>query len=162
MNVKLTVLVLLVGFLTGGCSGLNRGVNGMFHLDTDLTLLISADANINPDEKWASSPVYLRLYELKSDSTMKEAEFFELFNRDTLALGDALLARRELARVLPGEYRKEKFVLNVNTRHIAIFAEFHHYQDSNYKIVLPITPHNVIEDQIVVHIKNNHIHANKK
>lgn len=162
MKVKLTLLVLLAGLVTGGCSGLNRGVNGMFHLDTDLRLIINADDSINPDEKWASSPVYLRLYELKSDSTMHEVEFFELFNQDTLALGDALVARRELTRVLPGEFRQETFILNDNTRHIGIFAEFHHYQNSTYKIVLPITPHNVIEDRIVVHIKNNQIYATRK
>lgn len=138
-----------------GCTKLNRGVVGMFDLDTDLKLVFEVGDNINPDEKHSPSPLYIRLYELGNDKTFSKLDFLELYEKDSAQLGNDLLAKQELEAVLPGASRQERFVLNPETRYVALFAEFYQYRDAKFKAIFPVTPSNVVENTAVVEIVDN-------
>ena len=99
----------------------------MLGLNTNLKLEFKVADNINPDEKRTPSPVYLRFYVLKSDKQFNKTDFLELYERDTESLGDDLLSKQELKRIASGEAREEKFVLDKETRYVALFAEFFQY-----------------------------------
>jgi len=141
------------------CSTMNTKIGGLFNADTDLDLKFKADANINPDENNVSSPLYIRMYELKSDKQFKSADFIDLYERDKEILGADMLGKQRLKRLVPGEERGKDFVLNKNTRYVGLFAEFQKYKNSTFKVIIPVEPTNVIASSSVVHISGNTISA---
>lgn len=140
-----------------GCSSLNSKVGGVFNADTDLKLTLKADADINPDDKKRPSPLFLRLYELKSPKQFEKANFIDLFERDSEALGADLVAMQTLKRLRPGDERTDRFVLKPETRYVGVFAEFLQYRDAKFKILVPIAPTNVFASSAELHISGNRI-----
>lgn len=138
-----------------GCTKVNSGVAGMFELDTDLKLVLDVADNINPDEKHSPSPVYIRFYELSSDKVFSKLDFIELYEDDRALLGKDLLSLQELEPLLPGSPREESFVLNPETRYVALFAEFYQYKDAKYKVIFPVTSNNVIKNKVHIDISDN-------
>ena len=61
-----------------GCTAINSGVGGYFGLDTDLKLTFKVDADINPDERNKPSPLFIRLYELKSTKMFNKSDSFHV------------------------------------------------------------------------------------
>lgn len=138
-----------------GCSSLNSKVGGALSLDTDLTLKFIADADINPDDKNRPSPLFIRLYELKSTRQFERASFIDLYERDKDALGADLLAKQTLKRLQPGDTRKDKLVLNPQTRYVGLVAEFLQYQNAKFKVLIPVAAENVIASSSTVRISGN-------
>jgi len=155
---KLVVAGSLITAVTA-CSTVNTRVGGLLKLDTDLTLTFMADADINPDDKNTPSPLFIRMYELKSDKQFSKADFIDLFERDGDALGADMIAKHNLKRIIPGEVRKEYHVLDPQTRYVGLLAEFLQYKDSTFKVIIPIAPTNVIESSSTVHVSGNTISA---
>lgn len=158
MKLLYTPAVLVFSLLLvalSGCTKVNSGVVGMFDLDTDLKLKLEVADDINPDEKRSSSPLYIRFYELSSDKVFNKLDFLELYENDRALLGKDLLAMQELEAVLPGKSREERFVLNPETRYVAIFAEFFDFKNTKYKLVFPVTPKNVVENRAHIEIQDN-------
>jgi type VI secretion system protein VasD len=151
------LLLTLVALALAGCSNQESRVGGMLNLKTDLTLTVEAAQSINPDVQSSPSPVFLRVYELNSREAFAQADFIELYERDKSALGDTLVQRRQLPRILPGETRAHKLVLDSNTRYVGVLAEFFQYEDSVYKIVVPVTARNVFRDTLEVRISDNQL-----
>lgn len=139
------------------CSSQESKVGGMLNLETNMTLTLQADANINPDHQDESSPVFIRLYELKSRNAFDGADFIELYERDKAVLGDTFVQRRKLSRIAPGESREHDLVLDNNTRYVGLVAEFFQYQDAAYKVIFPVTAKNVFRDDVRVRISGNQI-----
>lgn len=139
------------------CSSNESKVGGMLNLKTDITLKIDADPELNPDHQGESAPVFLRLYELKSDEAFASADFIELYERDKETLGDSFVQRRKLSRIAPGEKREHEMVLDSNTRYIGVLGEFFQYGDAAYKVVVPVTAKNVFRDSIRLRISGNQI-----
>lgn len=149
-------LALIAVLLTlSGCTKVNSGMVGMLNLDTDLKVVLDVGVNINPDEKHSPSPLYIRFYELASDKVFTKLDFLELYENDTALLGKDLIAKQELDAVLPGSPREETFVLNPETRYVALFAEFYEYKDAQYKVVFPVTSSNVVKNKVRVEISDN-------
>lgn len=140
---------------TAGCTSLNSKVGGVLKLDTDLTLTFLADTSINPDDKNRPSPLIIRLYELKSPQKFERANFLDLFERDSEILGPDMLAKQSLKRLKPGDERKDKFVLNPQTRYVGLLAEFLQYRDAKFKVVIPIAANNVVASSSTVRIAGN-------
>lgn len=154
--IQLTIVVGLAGLLAS-CTKVNSGMVGMFNFDTDLRVVFNVANDINPDENHTPSPLFIRLYELSSDKAFKQADFLSLYERDEALLGKDLLARQELARILPGTNREERFVVNSETRYVALFAEFFQFKNAKYSLVFPVTSHNVIENTVRIDITDNKI-----
>jgi type VI secretion system protein VasD len=139
------------------CSSLNTKVGGVFKLDTDLKLAFKAEADINPDDKKRPSPLFLRMYELKSTKQFEKANFIDLFERDKEVLGADLVAKQTLKRLRPGDERTDRFVLKPDTRYVGLFAEFLQYKDAKFKILVPVSPTNVVASSAEVYVAGNTI-----
>lgn len=127
----------------------------MLHLDTDVTIRFIADADVNPDDKNRPSPLFVRLYELKSPQQFERANFIDLYERDKEVLGADMLAKQTLKRLKPGDERKDKLVLSTQTRYVGLMAEFFQYQKAKFKIVIPVASENVVASSSVVRISGN-------
>jgi type VI secretion system protein VasD len=69
-----------------------------------LDISIQAVTDLNPDIKNRPSPMIVRVYELKSNATFTQADFFSLQNNDRATLAEDLLVRDEFI-VRPGDRR---------------------------------------------------------
>lgn len=153
MKIHIFCLILML-VICGGCSRLHTKTGSMLGLDTDVKIVFDVEKEINPDEKHTSSPLYIRFYELSADQRFSQADFLDLYQNDEQLLGDELLARRELSALKPGGSREERFVVSPDTRYVALFAEFYQYRNARYKVIFPVTPHNIVRNSIRVQIKD--------
>jgi type VI secretion system protein VasD len=145
-------------FALAGCESNKSLVGAYFDLDTDLKIEFIAEADINPDDAGVASPVFIRLYELKSEKMVKRASFIDLYEQGPKALGADLVAEmRQLKRFKPGETREENFVLSKETFYIALFAEFLDYKESEFKLVIPVVANNVFRNTAKVRISGNRL-----
>jgi len=134
---------------------MNTKIGGMLNLDTDLVITFIAGDSINPDDNGTPSPLYLRMYELKTDKQFKTADFIELYEHDKEVLGDSMLGKQRLKRLVPGEKREKNYVLNPDTHFVGLFAEFQKYKNSTYKVIIPVEPTNVVASSSTVRISGN-------
>lgn len=155
------IFKLLVGgmlvFTLAACSTLNTKVGGLLNLDTDLKLTFAADADINPDDNKRPAPLFVRMYELKSDKQFNKANFIDLYERDKEVLGADMITKQRLKRLTPGEARDDEYVLDSQTRFVGLFAEFSQYKDASFKVIIPVSPTNVIASSAVVAISGNRV-----
>lgn len=147
-------LGVLVAVLSA-CTTLNTKVGKMLNFDTDLKLTFKVDADINPDDQKTPSPLFIRMYELKSTKQFERASFLELFERDKETLGAGMIAKQRLKRIRPGEDTEVSFVLDSKTQFIGLYAEFSEYKNANFKVVIPVASQNVIASSATIHIAGN-------
>lgn len=141
----------------GGCTTLNSTVGGYLGLDTDLQLTFKVDSDINPDDNNKPSPVFIRMYSLKSTKMFNKADFIDLYEKDKEVLGADLLNKQVLKRLKPGEDQVENFVLDKKARYVALFAEFLQYKNAEYRIVIPVVPNNVVATKATIQVSANTI-----
>ncbi|MBI3560588.1 MAG: type VI secretion system lipoprotein TssJ [Gammaproteobacteria bacterium] len=159
--VELACIGLLLGFVSS-CSSVNGSVGKFFNLDTDLKLTFKVESDINPDDQKTPAPLFIRLYELKSTKSFAKAGFLELFERDKEILGGDMLAKQRLKRIKPGEDYEVSFVLDENTKYVGLFAEFLEYKNSNFRVIIPIVPHNVIASSATIRISGDTLNLVKE
>ena len=155
-GLKSTGIVLAVAAIAG-CTSLNSRVGGVFNMDTDLVLRFKTDADVNPDDKKRPSPVFIRLYELKSTKQFARANFIDLYERDGEVLGADMVAKQTLKRLKPGDERKDSLVLKPETRYVGLVAEFLQYRDAKFKIVIPVAHTNVFATSADVRLSGNNM-----
>ena len=144
-------LVLTSLLVLSGCQTVGKTLN----LDTDLSLTFAVAPNVNPDDANRPSPLFVRFYELKSKSVFEKAEFIDLYERDAAVLGGDMITKQELKRLTPGENREEEFVLNPETRYVALFSEFFQYSNSKYRLIVPVQANNLFNDKVIIQISGN-------
>ena len=156
------MIVLLVSLFTlSACSSINSSVGGFFNMDTDLEIKFKVDADVNPDDERKPSPLFVRMYQLKSSKMFNRANFIDLYEKDKEVLGADMISAQKLRRIKPGESRNENFVLNKDARFIGLYAEFLQYKKSSFKLLIPVVPTNVIGTSEKVLIAGNRlIHVN--
>ena len=152
------LLIFVTVLLLSGCQTVGKTLN----LDTDVTLTFKTAKNINPDDSQKASPLFVRFYELKSKSIFEKAEFIDLYERDDEILAKDLVSKKELKRLTPGETREETFVLDPDTKYIALFSEFLRYEDSKYQVIVPVETNNIFEDDVKINITSNVMSIVKK
>jgi|LGVF01.2.fsa_nt_gb type VI secretion system protein VasD len=156
---KVMVLAGLV-FLLPACSSINSSVGGFFNMDTDLEIRFKVDADVNPDDDKKPSPLFVRMYQLKSAKMFNRANFIDLYEKDKDVLGADMISKQILRRIKPGESRTENFVLNKEANYIGLYAEFLQYKKSSFKLLIPVVPTNVIgtsEDVLIAGNKLVHL-----
>ena len=164
-NIKIVVrsiIMMSLMLFVVSCSSSKSRVGGVLNLDTDLKLTFIVDGNINPDENKRPSPVFIRLYQLKSPTAFNKLDFIDLYERDNELLGADIISKQRLKPIAPGETRTERFVLEQGVSQIALFAEFSQYQNSHYKVVFPVTENNIIRNVVTVKISGTDISVVKK
>jgi len=152
------LIILLLAFIgLASCSSSSSKVGGILNLDTDLAITFEVDSDINPDDDNRPSPLFVRMYQLKSPKMFNKADFINLFERDKEVLGADLISKHKLKRFKPGESREEPFVLDENTLYIGLYAEFLNYRNATYKLVIPVTANNIISNSATIQISGNRI-----
>ena len=116
---------------------------------TQVNITISTAGNLNPNAEGRSSPLVLRVYQLKSASGFQKMDFMTMFENDASALGSALLKRDDIF-LTTNEARTFTFEAEVDTTAIGLMAVFSRYEQSQWKGVRGIRPHSV--NQITVTI----------
>lgn len=149
-TIKLMILIAAMLSLAA-CSS----VVEVLDIEKEASLTLVADPQINPDESGVSAPVIVRLYELKSDKAFEKANFVDLFENDTEVLGDSLINVQRLKHLMPNEQRKDKLELSQDTLFIGLFAEFSKYDDAKYKIVIPVSKHQMLTASAKVYLSEN-------
>lgn len=137
------------------CTKVNKGVGSMMGFDTNLKVIFVIGDTLNPDENHTPSPLFVRFYELSSQNAFQHADFLELYESDESVLGKDLIAKQELGRIVPSGDREQDFVVDADTKYVALFAEFFQYKNAKYKLVFPVTSHNVIENTVWIEINDN-------
>ncbi len=151
------LIVSLAVALTVSCTSINTKVGGLLNLDTDLHLTFVANTDINPDDNQTPSPLIIRMYELKTPTLFENANFIDLYERDTEVLGGSLLGKQRLKHLKPGETRKESFVLSKETKYVGLYAEFLKYKDAKYQLVIPVAQTNVVSSSAKIQLSGNRI-----
>ena len=151
---KALIVIMVISFLSG-CSTVNSSVGGFFNMDTDLEIKFKVDSDVNPDDDRKPSPLFVRMYQLKSTKMFSRANFIDLYEKDKEVLGADILSKQILRRIKPGESRNENFVLNKNTRFIGLYAEFLQYKKAGFKLLIPVVPTNVVGTSEEVLIAGN-------
>ena len=144
------------------CSSSKSRVGGTLGLDTDVKLTFTVDSTINPDEHQRPSPVFVRLYELKSSTVFAKSDFIDLYEHDADLLKADLVGKQILKPFTPGETRQEHLILQEATREVALYVEFSQYRGSTFRAVFPITVHNVRANAFNVKISGTTITVEKK
>lgn len=161
---KLQKILLVLSLVSvTACSSINSSVGGFFNMDTDLEIKFKVDSDVNPDDDKKPSPLFVRMYQLKSTKMFNRANFIDLYEKDGEVLGADMISKQVLRRIKPGESRNENFVLNKEARFIGLYAEFLRYKKSSFKLLIPVVPTNVIGTTEKVLISGNkliHINAN--
>ena len=137
------------------CSSGQSKVGGFLNLDTDLKLTFIIDADINPDDNGKPAPLFIRLYELKSNKMFEKADFIDLYERDEETLGGDFLSKVSLKPFTPGQDRKEKMVVSPDAQYVALFAEFLRYKGSSYKAIFPVVSNNVFSNSAKIRVSGN-------
>lgn len=149
--------LLAMALILAACTSMNTRVGSMLSMDTNLEVHFDVHEHINPDQNHRSSPLYIRLYELKSPTAFERADFLELYEDDAAVLGADMVARQELARIVPGESRTDQLVIDPSARYVGLLAEFYQYSNARYKVVFPVTKTNVVRDSVRVEISDNNL-----
>jgi len=161
LRITCVIVVAMIAVLSA-CSSSKSRVGGVLNLDTDLKLNFIVDGNINPDENKRPSPVFVRLYELKSPIAFNKADFIDLYERDKEVLGGDLLAKQMLKPLSPGVDRTDNLVLKGGASQVGLYVEFSQYRGSTYKATFPITLNNVVKNEVTIRISGNEVSFVKK
>ena len=151
---KLIALAAVVLTLAS-CTSVNTKVGGLLDLDTDLQLSFVVDKSLNPDDSKVPSPVIVRMYELKSTKAFENANFIDLYERDSEVLGKTMITEQALKPIQPNEGRTAKFVLSKGTKYIGLYAEFLQYEDAKFKVIIPVAETNVVSSTAKVQLTEN-------
>ena len=98
-----------------------------------------AAATLNPSVTQRPSPLRLRVYELKSDTAFKQADFMALYQADQATLGAELVARDELT-LQPGESRVYARTLAADTRFLGVLAAYRDLEHAVWRSVVAVMP----------------------
>lgn len=107
---------------------------------TRVTITIETAGDINPNAEGRSSPLSLRIYQLKSASSFKKTDFMSLFENDESVLGSALLKKEEIF-LKANEQRTVFFEAEADISDIGLMAAFRSYERSQWKATTTVIPH---------------------
>ena len=94
-----------------------------------------AAADVNPDRNQRPSPVVVRVYQLRTDTSFQAAQFEPLYDDDRKTLGEAFLTRDEFT-LDPGQRQVIDVSLAIDTRYVG----------STRRVPGPDQPGNCVED----------------
>ena len=98
---------------------------------------IIADPSINPNADDQPSPTVVRIYELKSDTTFRQADFFALFDNDATTLGADLVGKREF-EIKPGQTETYNRDAPIEAEYIGVIAGFRDITSAQWRAVVKI------------------------
>ncbi|UCF94634.1 MAG: type VI secretion system lipoprotein TssJ [Desulfobacterales bacterium] len=107
---------------------------------TRVVLEFEAAGDINPNSEGRASPLVVRIYQLKSYSDFRDADFFALYEKDDQVLGKELVSKEEII-LKPNEKRTVFFDETPDqTRTIGVLGIFRDYQQAQWKVATGVQP----------------------
>lgn len=106
---------------------------------TRVVLEFETAGDINPNIEDRSSPLVLRIYQLKSYSVFNKADFFSLFDKEDQTLAGQLTGKEEIM-LKPNEKRTVYFETQSDTRTIGIMGLFINSENTRWKASAGIRP----------------------
>lgn len=100
----------------------------------ELRLQLIASADVNPDDRARASPIMVRVYELRSGTAFRSADFFSLQDDERKAAGDDVLAVDEFI-LRPGETKTIERRANPATTQIGVLAGYRNLSKSVWRDV---------------------------
>lgn len=104
-----------------------------------LELSIGAGSAVNPDDKGRASPVLVRVYELKNETTFEGADYFSLDKNDKTVLMQDLLVRDEFV-LRPGDSRDIERKLNPETTALGFLIGYRDLGKATWRSVYKLPP----------------------
>lgn len=93
-----------------------------------------ASEQVNPDASGRSSPIVVRLFQLRADGAFTAAEFFDLYGKEKEVLGESLVSRDEYV-LAPGETRELEISLDAQTRYLGVLAAYRDIRAAQWRAV---------------------------
>lgn len=103
---------------------------------TKARMIVTAQADVNPDATGRPSPVVLRVYQLQQDAKFVDADFFALFDNEQQVLGSDLLARDEIT-LAPGERKEVQVEVKGEAKFLGAVAAFRDIRNSQWRVIQP-------------------------
>jgi len=110
---------------------------------------IQAASEINPNPEGRSSPLVLRIYELKSPSQFLKADFLSLYEKDESTLGKELVRKEEIT-INPNEKRTVFFEPKESTHAVGVFAALRQYDQGQWRVASDVLPNKFMHMHIWV------------
>ena len=104
-----------------------------------LSIKIVAAARLNPDLKSRSSPVVVRVYELKSANQFSSADFMSLFEQDKTVLASDIVNREEFV-IRPGDTQTIDKLLPPEAQAIGVMAAFRDLNRAQWRALVVLAP----------------------
>jgi len=132
-----TVFSLFLVAVMSACSLFPSGNNRTESIQLNVSL--QAVTDLNPDLKSRPSPIIVRVYELKSDATFNQADFFSLQNNDRATLTEDLLARDEFI-LRPGDNLKISRKAHPQIGAVGVLAAFRDLPHATWRATFRLPP----------------------
>lgn len=129
------VALIFAVFLLPACSLLSEPKEEPVRLNVSM----QAVSDLNPDVKSRPAPIAVRVYELKSEATFVQADFFSLQNSDKATLTDDLLARDEFI-MRPGERVTIRRKAHPQIGAIGVLAAFRDLPNATWRATYKLQP----------------------
>lgn len=127
-RIQKKVLIITVVIALTGC-GLLKGGKG-----EEVELRINVAEQVNPDKLGRSSPIVIRLYELKKEVATDSLDFFSVYDQTGPEFKAAVSSMKEF-QVNPGQAIVQTVLTDVSTKHLMIVAAFKDIDNSQWKVV---------------------------
>ncbi len=130
---KKGIILVCVMLLVSACSFFKKDKLSPPPEPTRIALKFETAGDINPDYNGLASPLLLRIYQLKSYSEFKDADYFSLDEKDEQFLGKDLMKKEEIL-LRPNEKRTVFYEeVSDDIRTIGIFGAFRDYEQAQWK-----------------------------
>jgi type VI secretion system protein VasD len=106
---------------------------------TRVVLEFETSGDINPNSEGRASPLFVRVYQLKSYSVFSNADFFSLYDRDEQVLSRELVNKEEIG-LKPNEKRTIYFEAGDDTQTVGLLGIFMDYERLQWKSAAGIQP----------------------
>jgi len=140
MILRKTGLSMIVATTLSGCFGAKEEPPPAPLPPTKIELHIEAASDINPNPQGKSSPVLLRIYDLKGLAGFNAADYFALSDKEQPTLG-ADLSRKQEMMLRPGEKKTLMLQPEESAGFFAAFAGFRNLEAARWRVSIPIPPH---------------------
>lgn len=131
---KTGAMLLSVIFLVAGCGLMKKKLPALpIALDpTRVVLEFEAAGDINPNPEGRPSPLFVRIYQLKTYSEFGNADFFSLYEKDEQVLARDLVGKEEIV-LKPNEKRTVFFEAAQGAQSLGVIGLFTKYENIQWK-----------------------------
>lgn len=104
-----------------------------------LKTTIQAVYYLNPNIYNRPSPVVVTIYQLKDNISFKDADFFSLYNRASITLGNNLIDKKQL-EIRPNQKKILNLKLSTKVHYLGIIAAYHNTTKTEWRKSITIPP----------------------